>query len=174
MKEWDYMKLLHRLDEFLTSLSVIKFIIIITSGMILGSFIFGVVSFVISNVFCGTETISVEPHLTQESFVTQFIYAVILAPLLETFLFQMCVIKILRKINKLNNSIVVIISALIFGLQHFYSLEYILNTTIAGIFLAYAFITYEKKKLLPFCVVCIIHSLRNFISLIISYFITIS
>lgn len=158
------MKLLRRLDEFLTGLSVSKFIIIITIDMIVSSIVLGAVCSVFSEVIStGTDT-----NLMKSSLVTQFIGAIIFAPLLETFLFQQCLIKILRKINILKDSKfkIVIISALIFGLQHSYDLGYVINSTVAGMFLSYAYITYEKKKISPFCVVCIIHSLRNFISFI--------
>ena len=158
------MKLLNKVNNFFVSLSTFKFIVTITVSMFLCSFILGVILDILGIRFSGTSS-----YTSQAPLVSQFILAVIISPILETFLFQKCLIKILRKIDILrrNNLMVVIISALIFGSQHFYDLGYIINTTIIGIFLSYSFVTYENKKISPFYVVCIIHSLKNFISFII-------
>ncbi|MGU9538443.1 CPBP family glutamic-type intramembrane protease [Clostridium tepidum] len=155
------MKLLNKVDEFLKNLSVFKFIIIITLGMLLSSTILGL----LVDIF-NVKISNVQPTFTQEHFVIEFLVAVIIAPLLETFIFQYGIIKISKKINflKNNNLIIILISSLLFGLQHFYSLSYIVNTTFLGIFLAYAFVVYERKKVSPYWVVCTIHGLKNFIS----------
>lgn len=83
---------------------------------------------------------------------------------METLIFQYAIIKILRKINILKNCdlIIILISSVIFGLAHSYSLSYIIYATIIGVFLAYSFVIYEKKEVSSFWTVCAIHSLRNF------------
>ncbi|GAA0695334.1 CPBP family glutamic-type intramembrane protease [Clostridium cadaveris] len=155
------MKFLDKVDTFLRNLSTFKFIVTITLSMFLCSYILDL----LINIF-NIKIAETNLSISQAPLIIEFLAVSIIAPLLETFLFQYGAIKILRKINilKNNNLIIILISALIFGLQHCYSLSYIIHTTILGIFLSYAFVVYETKKVSPFWVVCIIHSLRNFIS----------
>jgi hypothetical protein len=103
------------------------------------------------------------PLLDHSSIPEQFIFAVIFAPLFETFLNQWLVIRGLRKIRPLalGNSTLVILSALFFGLMHTYDLHYVMNTFFVGLVLAYAFIVYERKNSSPFRVVCTIHACIN-------------
>lgn len=160
------MKLLTKMDNFLKNLSTFKFIITITLSMLLCSSILGLLINILNIKIAETNL-----AISKAPLIITFLATVIIAPLLETFIFQYGIIKILRKINilKNNNLTIILISSLIFGLQHFYSLSYIIHTTILGIFLAYAFVVYERKKTSPFWVVCAIHSLKNFISFSLIY-----
>lgn len=155
------MKFLDKTNEFLKNLSTLKFIITITLCMFLCSAALGF--FVdIFNIKISKTTLS----MSKASLIAEFILLLLITPLVETLIFQYAIIKISRKINilKNNNLIIILISAVIFGLEHSYSLSYIIYATIMGIFLAYSFVIYEKKEVSPFWVVCAIHSLRNFTS----------
>lgn len=158
------MKLFDKINRFLTNLTTIKFIIVITSSMFLSSTILGIVI----DLF-GITSPDTDSFISKSALTSQFILAVVIAPILETFLFQNCIIKFLRKIELIrqNDLIIILLSAFLFGLLHYYDLGYIINTTVLGIFLSYTFVTFEKKNISPFFVTCIIHSFKNFISFII-------
>ncbi|MBU5299390.1 CPBP family intramembrane metalloprotease [Clostridium sporogenes] len=95
--------------------------------------------------------------------------SIIIAPLLETLVFQMGIIKLLSLSEKFKNKklILIIISAFFFGLSHgIYSTLYMICTFTAGILLAYSFIVYEEKENSGFWVTTIIHSLMNLITFV--------
>ncbi|MGO5064710.1 MULTISPECIES: CPBP family intramembrane glutamic endopeptidase [unclassified Clostridium] len=97
----------------------------------------------------------------------EFIYAIILAPLLETLIFQMGIIKFFSLSEKIKNNklLLIIISAFFFGLAHsIYSILYMICAFIAGILLAYSFIVYEDKEKSGYWVTVIIHGLMNLIT----------
>ena len=97
----------------------------------------------------------------------EFIYAIILAPILETLIFQMAIIKFFSLSEKIKNNklLLIIISAFFFGLGHgIYSILYMICAFIAGILLAYSFVVYEDKEKSGYWVTVIIHSLMNLIT----------
>ena len=151
------MKFIKKTDEFLKNLSTLKFIITITFCTFLVSLAFGCLVSILNVPISDTDVIS------NSSFIEQFIVTVIIAPLIETLINQYAIIKILRKLNILENRnlIIILISAILFGLGHTYNLQYVIHTFFIGILLAYSFVIYEKKESSPFWTVCAIHSLRN-------------
>ncbi len=106
--------------------------------------------------------------LTQEIFLT-----VIVAPLLETFIFQFLfyyIIKIFYKfLGHYFNFIYIIISATLFGLSHKYSIYYQIGTFFFGLIFSYSFIFFKTKFNSPFISVCIVHSLYNLFTTIMEY-----
>jgi membrane protease YdiL (CAAX protease family) len=62
------------------------------------------------------------------------------------------------------------ISALVFALNHYYDLAYVIIVLPIGFILAYPYIVYQTKesKLTAFKVVFIIHMLRNTVSTLVS------
>jgi hypothetical protein len=131
---------------------------------ILSSAMLGLLSFIFN-----IEISEATSETSKSSMFLNFVVAIIIAPLLETLIYQYAVIKLLRKVKilKNNNYIIILICSILFGLSHTYSLSYVINTTIIGIILAYSFITYEKKGIPPFLIVCAIHSLRNLFSFVV-------
>lgn len=110
----------------------------------------------------------------QESFsgnsnVTKFIAVCLIAPLFETYIFQYGIIKWLSS-TKMKNWFIVFISSLLFGLSHFYSLQYVVNTFFIGIVLALSFMWWINKKIDAFWVTAIIHALHNLCLLILSIY----
>ena len=95
-----------------------------------------------------------------------FLFLIVLCPIIETFIFQCLVIKISHDLFRIKYSISIIISALIFGLIHDYSVAYQLHGFIMGLLLAYSFAIYEKKKYSSFLITTIIHAIRNSVTLI--------
>lgn len=111
-------------------------------------------------------------HTAGPKFETQleaFMLAVLLSPLVETYLFQYTIIGYLDKKYPNNSLAVCLISASVFGLLHYYSFAYILKTFISGFLYGVLFLTVSKKMKYPFIPVVIAHSIFNFIGFCIEY-----
>lgn len=96
--------------------------------------------------------------------------AVIVSPILETYIFQTIIIG--KYIRKYPNSVLsaCLISAIIFGLMHYYSVPYILKTFVSGFFYGVLFLVSLKKIKHPYIPVIIAHSAFNSIGFLIDYF----
>ena len=94
-----------------------------------------------------------------------FVFGVILAPIIETFLHHFLVIKGLRMVLKkaaLSFYIAVPVSAVFFALIHPYSIYYITATFFTGLILGCAFYLGQYRRDMPaFLIVVILHSLYN-------------
>ena len=120
--------------------------------------------------YLGTET---GPKFMETApFWTAAVLAWIVAPPLETLLAQWAPIRGLRRIPFLNSrdGILILISALVFGLLHTYSALAVIRAFVIGLVLAYAFVIYEYKEGSPFWVVTAIHALRNMVSSVLFLF----
>lgn len=94
-----------------------------------------------------------------------FLYIVILAPIVETFLFQLGIIRVLQVFLKINNKkILILISSIVFALPHTYSPLYIFIMFFHGLIYAYSFIIYDDKEYHPYLIVTLMHSLSNLIA----------
>lgn len=93
-------------------------------------------------------------------------FTIILASLIETFIFQHTLILCLKKIPKIKNITIIILSSLIFGISHNYSVLYMIRGFTSGIILAYSYITYLDKNESPFLIVFYIHSILNLIAIL--------
>jgi uncharacterized protein len=108
---------------------------------------------------------------TTDNTVIDMFAAIIIAPMLETLFFQLGIIRLGEDSFKIKNKyILVFISALLFGLSHWYSILYILHGFIIGLILAYSFILYDDSKYSAFWIVTTIHALRNLLSIIFLFF----
>ncbi len=109
-----------------------------------------------------------EPDMTgsfvTDSVVLDLLIAVIVAPLLETLLFQSLIIEIICKVIKRprkNIYIAVMVSSLAFALNHTYSLSYVIFTFFVGIIFALAYYLGRYRKEGAIILVFIIHSIYN-------------
>jgi len=109
-----------------------------------------------------------EPDLTgsvtTDSVVLDLLIAVIVAPLIETLLFQSLIIEITCKIIKRprkNICVAVMVSSLAFALNHTYSLSYFFITLGAGMILALAYYLGRYRKESAIILVFLIHSFYN-------------
>lgn len=151
------MKYINKLDIYLRSLPTAKFILIMT-----------LISFIVDNILLILLELLMKkdvggPEFEEIPIVLLFLIVVIIVPIVETFIFQYLIIRILKKINFLKNRMVLVmfISAVVFGASHTYSIFYMFITFISGLLLAYAFIVYEDKKASAFWVTMAIHGLMN-------------
>lgn len=96
-----------------------------------------------------------------------FILSVLIGPLLETFLFQYLIIETLCKF-KLNNNLIIWISAILFALTHNYNLIYLLAAIFPGILYAsyYLYLKKENRKNIFFTIYAL-HSLTNLVVFIV-------
>ncbi|MEJ8555258.1 CPBP family intramembrane glutamic endopeptidase [Tepidibacter sp. Z1-5] len=108
------------------------------------------------------------PFDPEESKRLMLILGVVIAPLIETLLYQKIVIDICDKIKFFNNKkfIGILISGAIFGSRHTYSPQYMVHMFVVGSVWAYAYTVYKEKKKHPYWVVCCIHAINNFIAFI--------
>jgi hypothetical protein len=97
--------------------------------------------------------------------VNYFFMSIVLGPLFETFIFQFSVIKVIRlfiKKAKWGLYISVPFSALLFSLNHSYSIAYMVATFLTGLVYAVAFYIAQYRRDFPaFIIVAIIHSSWN-------------
>jgi len=95
--------------------------------------------------------------------VNAWFFVIVVAPLIETSINQYGVYKICQKISYTKHKplLVIFISALIFGLMHFYNLGYVFFGFAMGLVLAYVYYFYHKHPVKAFWATTLIHALRN-------------
>lgn len=98
-----------------------------------------------------------------------FILAVLLSPLVETYLFQYMLIGYIVKKFPNSSLAACLLSASIFGILHYYSFAYVLKTFISGFLYGILFLIASKKIEFPFIPVAIAHSIFNFIGFCIEF-----
>lgn len=106
--------------------------------------------------------------LNFESKTELFIVVVVVAPLIETFIFQFLIFYLMSLLTK-NKIAILLTSALLFGLSHSYSLLYILSGCMGGLLLGYAYLIFQVRKKYSFWTVSVIHSLNNLYLFLIDY-----
>ncbi|UZT97514.1 CPBP family glutamic-type intramembrane protease [Chryseobacterium fluminis] len=89
--------------------------------------------------------------------------AFIFAPLIETVIFFFLTYKIINAINflKYKKNLYILFSSITFGLSHYYNINYIIETSITGLFMADLFYTLEKKSRFGFTGVFLMHGIYN-------------
>jgi membrane protease YdiL (CAAX protease family) len=95
----------------------------------------------------------------------EFFVACVVAPLLETALFQQLLYKLLHRFN-VKHIWIVVIGGLMFGLAHSYNILYMIDAFFGGMILMACYILRVEKQ--PFLTTCIVHALFNFIALMVN------
>ena len=103
-----------------------------------------------------------------ESNTEGFVISVIVAPIIETYIFQSWLIKKTLAYSNNNKFLALAVSAIAFGIGHHYSVAYVLKATIAGTLYAFMFLTISEKKLNPFFYIVAAHAAFNCIGFIIN------
>jgi membrane protease YdiL (CAAX protease family) len=103
------------------------------------------------------------------SFVEKFITNVLIAPLLETLIYQTLIIALSKKLRN-NNLFAVLISSFLFGISHYTSIETVLRTFIMGFILSLYYTVLRAKKINGYYPITLIHSFWNLFSLILLFF----
>jgi hypothetical protein len=108
------------------------------------------------------------PSVDSENVYILFIGAVLFAPLAETLINQSLPYLLFEKVPYFSNKkwLVIVISALFFGLKHIYSLYYVIYGCIGGFVLMYAYMVRIERDKGTFFLLAISHSIFNLIILI--------
>ena len=89
--------------------------------------------------------------------------AVVLAPIIETLIFQLFLYRLINKTRINNTSIIIILMSFVFSQAHWYHWLYVVASFINGLFLNYFYIyTYKKKnELIAVLLTIVLHSSYN-------------
>lgn len=149
------MNMVNRIHRFIEDLPVYWFIPCIT-----------VVSYVAATLVANIATPWLGPMgawLKDEELWLIIPFAVLVAPLIETVIFQSLPIHLLIRI-RVPRIYIAVVSAVFFGVCHDNSLTYMVVIFVDGLFLAYAYLMYLPKPQSAFLVVSAIHMLNNIIA----------
>lgn len=114
--------------------------------------------------FSDDKTSLTSTFLKEDSLLFIFILVVVLGPLVETLIFQFCIIELFSLINRSRfiKVIALIVSSLLFGLSHSSSLEYIIKGIISGFLFSSCYLqAKERKDISPFFLVFMVHASSN-------------
>lgn len=108
------------------------------------------------------------PSINKDKVVGVAIKGLIAAPLIETLIFQKLIYFLFSKIPYFSNRItlICIVSGMLFGSTHFYSLYHIIATSLIGFILMYAYLIHINNLKKGFWLVAVIHFLINFSALL--------
>ena len=154
-----------KLNELIFSKKVFPFALFYLVCGYVVSFVF-VGSFYLLKIFLPFLTHTEGPFKKPTSLTEKIIIGLIVAPLFETYIFQDGVFKILK--GKMRDSFIIFISALLFGLSHFYDLFYTMNTFLIGLVFAVAYRNWEGNNINKFWMIVIIHAMYNLVALLAS------
>lgn len=113
----------------------------------------GMVGFLVSPA----ETASGPAALKSMSLGWRLVFASLVAPLVETAIYQWLPIRKLR----LRSCWGVLLSASMFGLSHWYSWSYVLAAFLVGLVFAYGYAVRDQSTGKPFVLVAIAHAIHN-------------
>ena len=117
----------------------------------------------------GTSNSSVN-YIERFGKIVTFLIVVIWSPAMETLLYQVGIIQIIKAfVAKTRYSFIisVFVSSLAFGLSHPYSLTYVFAASVAGLILAATYFISLYRKQSAFLLVFLLHALNNLIGLLI-------
>lgn len=113
------------------------------------------------------------PDLKELGAIKLFIIATLFAPIIETLFFQTFIIHlikaVLKKISYNRYYIPILVSGILFGLSHPYSIQYLISGIFMGSIYAFTYKVFMNRKENPFVVVAGIHSVANLIVFCIDY-----
>jgi hypothetical protein len=124
----------------------------------LSSFLFAIVSLPL--LFLADE-IAKDKHSGPNP--THIFTALIVAPVVETLIFQLLIFKIFERaeLGEKKYLWIILISSFLFGLSHFYSFDYIIVTIFKGFVFAYTFYFYRTNSTKAFWTTTLIHCMHN-------------
>jgi len=144
----------------LKEMSRFKFVLsILTISLIVG-FLRAVVQMVGGDILAPWKETPLE---VEKNLFQSIVIAVIVAPLLETGIFQVLIYRLLRRIRffKEKTMFIILVSALFFGLVHAYSLSNNLAAFSIGLVYMTAYVARIKKDRFTFFLIVFAHALHN-------------
>lgn len=103
--------------------------------------------------------------IDSESIKIRFFTGCVIAPLLETFLFQYLLFEILKAVKIKNTFILILLPSLLFGLGHCYSWMYVLAAFITGLIFNALYLYCINRQLKAFWIVALLHCMCNLLAL---------
>jgi small basic protein len=101
------------------------------------------------------------PNIISMGIVEKLVVGSVIAPLVETAIFQAVPIAFLRTNTGLRYPSIIFISALLFAASHFYSWAYVAFAFCVGIVLAHAYAVRRRPDGRPFVLVAVAHGIHN-------------
>lgn len=141
-----------KIHLYLVDLSKVRLIALFIMVNALNSFSFSMLSYFISGDGLSNHSINTMTA------TNQFLFAIILSPILETLVFQYALIESIRQ--KIKPLYACFLSATAFALVHCYSIYYFLFALISGVIFAYLYYL-EKSVVKSFLLVLSVHFLYN-------------
>ncbi|TAE39812.1 MAG: CPBP family intramembrane metalloprotease [Sphingobacteriales bacterium] len=149
---------------FLLKINKLKFVLFFTALTFLAPFITIVINLVLKYLFRIDLPEIINPF-NGNNFLIKFFFVCILAPVLETYVFQYFFYELF--LFKKKHWPALIFSSALFGLSHFYNPMYVVNTFFIGLVLGLSYIIAKKRKTNPILLTIIIHGLHNFIIIVV-------
>lgn len=148
-----------KINTWLKNINRITFIIILTAAVYIVAFCFNFVLRFIKE----KDIILFDFPGKDKSIIFILFSSIVLAPILETLLNQSLPYYILNKIKyfKERSYLILLASALFFGLLHFYSLFYIFYAFLLGLLFMYGYMIRIKTDKKTFYLIAISHFLVN-------------
>ena len=105
---------------------------------------------------------------TERPEVSSWFLLIILAPIFETFINQHLPFKLMQKWSWSKNKygLYILVSAIVFGLLHTYSLQYMIFAFSGGLILAYMYFFYSKTPGKSFGSTTLIHAIKNSVAVL--------
>jgi membrane protease YdiL (CAAX protease family) len=97
-----------------------------------------------------------KPHSMSISFL---LFCVIVPPI-ETYFFQKLFYDYFVK-HKKSKVLLIVLSSVVFGFFHFYSISYVIIAALNGVLLIYTYIIWQEHKISKYLIVTVIHAFHN-------------
>ncbi|WP_041490414.1 type II CAAX prenyl endopeptidase Rce1 family protein [Burkholderia cepacia] len=104
---------------------------------------------------------SVLPEIMRYGLLTRLLVGSLVAPIVETFLFQLLPIRLIRRVPGASVWTAISASTLVFGATHGYSVLYVTVALWGGLVFATVFVLRDHPGGRPFLVVATAHAARN-------------
>ncbi|WP_233828588.1 CPBP family intramembrane glutamic endopeptidase [Paraburkholderia sp. ZP32-5] len=145
----------HKLKRWLFELPTIKLIVLAW----VSSYVVALPPVLYANFVTSTQSFG-GPDMGKHAIVKMIVFGCIVAPLIETTINQWACLRLLKRF-RCATGIAIGISALIFGLGHYYSAAYVVMATLIGAILATVFVIEDTRNGHPFIATLAVHVLRN-------------
>jgi len=124
-----------------------------------------IIQFLIMMAFALIAQKDVAEGIIFTNFTEQILLLIVVAPLVETLLFQYSIIDYITTTFK-SQSLAILLSAIAFGLTHYYSQGYIVATFFSGILFAFMFLVFRAKNKSGILCIMAAHALYNLLILL--------
>jgi hypothetical protein len=154
---------LNRFYKYWISLSPIKYVLFSTMLSLILAIPFGIIFSIVGI----TEYQIMGPEFEKYSILENFLSAVIIAPIIETFIGQVIPIKLIKKYVNWNTTMTaVIVSTLLFSILHItYSVWYFLMMVPLAFILAVTYISFQERKPSGFWMTAFVHAAKNLLAI---------